>query len=133
PLRARDPPPSGSSARSDSSRRASIRPRWPSRSPRSLRLSRPAQQQLPLLFGHLREVAGRHRARRELLLKLPRLGADALRSVEHHALRRFGNALEARLLRMAGDAARIDDLLYLREGHCGASRFGFWRDEPRDG
>ena len=34
---------------------------------------------------------------------------------------------------MAGDAARIDDLLYLREGHCGASRFGFWRDEPRDG
>src|SRR3954468_5261317 len=68
-----------------------------------------------LFFGHAGEIPRRHGAGQHLFSDERRLRADALRRIEHHALRRLRHARECGLLRVAGDAARVHYALHFRK------------------
>ena len=94
----------------------------------------PAVQQRPLVFGHVRQVAQRHRFREHrLLVDLQGLRPDALGRIELHALRRFGQALEGGFLGVATQAAGIDHALHVGESDAAFLRRSFRRSQEYGG
>src|SRR6266852_9815734 len=78
----------------------------------------PSREHPALGIGHARLVSERHVAEHDgALANRLRAGPDALRRVERDAVGRDAEDVVGRRLRVAGDAAALDDVLHGGEGH----------------